>query len=147
MTETSATQKIVLGMPSANSKFLSNQCVFLNNLSSEKKKKKTNNTRKKITFNSTLSKIISFMLSLLGAFEQVYKTKCKEGIKSAKKLSSLPPHTKEVNGSTHSVAKKMVKEEIIRFSFYTYIYTYIQTYMLDIFIKNIIFILILIYVN
>ena len=68
------------------------------------------------------------MLSLLGAFEQVYKTKCKEGIKSAKKLSSLPPHTKEVNGSTHSVAKKMVKEEIIRFSFYTYIYTYIQTY-------------------
>ena len=112
-----------------------------------KKKKKNQQYEKKITFNSTLSKIISFMLSLLGAFEQVYKTKCKESIKSVNKLSSLPPHTKEVNGSTHSVAKKMVKEEIIRFSFYTYIYTYIQTYMLDIFIKNIIFILILIYVN
>ena len=47
MTETSATQKIVLGMPSANSKFLSNQCVFLNNLSLEKKKKKKPTIREK----------------------------------------------------------------------------------------------------
>ena len=65
-------------------------------------------------------KIISFMLSLQRAFEQVYKTKCKESIKRVKKLSSLLPHTKEINGSTHSIAKKMVKEEI-----YIYIYIYI----------------------
>ena len=69
-------------------------------------KKRNQQYEKKITFNSTISKIISFMLSLLGEFEQVYKTKCKESIKSVNKLSSLLPHTKDVNGSTYSVAKK-----------------------------------------
>ena len=101
----------------------------MSNLNLKKKKKKKNQQyEKKITFNSTLSKIISFMLSLLGAFEQVYKTKCKEGIESVKKYSLLP-HTKEVNGSTRSIAKKMEKEEIICFFFYTYTRIYIYTYI------------------
>ena len=67
------------------------------------------------------------MLSLLGAFEQVYKTKCKESIKSVKKLSSLLPHTKQVNGSTYSVAKKNGERRNNSF-FLLYIHTYIYSF-------------------